>query len=41
LDEAFGAHFLVTLKFDEAGNWKIIKTHRMSDKEVEKIEKGE
>jgi hypothetical protein len=35
LDEAFGAHFLVTLKFDEAGNSKIVKTHRMSDKEVE------
>jgi hypothetical protein len=37
LDEAFGAHFLVTLKFDEAGNWKIVKTHRMSEKEVDKF----
>jgi hypothetical protein len=41
LDEAFGAHFLVTLKFDAAGKWKIVKTHQMSEKEVEKIEKGE
>lgn len=29
------AHFLFTLKFDNAGKWKIIKTHRMSDKEIE------
>jgi uncharacterized protein YecT (DUF1311 family) len=27
--------FLFTLKFDDAGNWKIVKTHRMSKKEVE------
>jgi uncharacterized protein YecT (DUF1311 family) len=26
--------FLFTLKFDDAGNWKIVKTHRMSEKEV-------
>jgi hypothetical protein len=32
----FGADVLFTLKFDDAGNWKIIKTHRMSEKEVEK-----
>ena len=32
------AHFLFTLKFDAAGNWKIIKTHQMSDKEVEQLE---
>jgi hypothetical protein len=37
VDEAFGAHFLVTLKFDEAGNWKIIKTQRLSLKEAEKL----
>ena len=41
LDEAFGAHFLVTLKFDEAGKWKIVKTHRMSEKEVENRDAGE
>jgi uncharacterized protein YecT (DUF1311 family) len=41
LDEAFGAHFLVTLKFDDAGNWKIVKTHRMSDEEIEKRDAGE
>jgi hypothetical protein len=29
------AAFLFTLKFDDAGNWKIVKTHQMSDKEIE------
>ena len=29
------AGFLFTLKFDAAGNWKIVKTHRMSEKELE------
>lgn len=29
------AAFLFTLKFDEVGNWKIIKTHQMSKKELE------
>jgi hypothetical protein len=28
------AGFLFTLKFDEAGNWKIVSTHRMSKKEL-------
>lgn len=28
------AGFLFTLKFDEAGKWKIIKTHQMSEKEL-------
>ena len=28
----FGADFLFTLKFDDNGNWKIVKTHRMSSK---------
>jgi sugar lactone lactonase YvrE len=37
--DGFGADLLFTLKFDEAGNWKIIKTHEMSEKEVEKREK--
>jgi uncharacterized protein YecT (DUF1311 family) len=41
LDEGFGADFLLTLKFDEAGHCKIVKTHRMSDKEVEKRDKAE
>ena len=31
----FDVEFLFTLKFDEAGNWKIVKTHQMSEKEVE------
>lgn len=26
--------FLFTLRFDEAGNWKIVKTHQMSKKEL-------
>ena len=26
---------LFTLKFDEAGNWKVVKMHRMSEKELE------
>lgn len=30
---------LFTLKFDEAGNWKIVKMHQMSKKEVEQLEK--
>jgi hypothetical protein len=29
------AAFLFTLKFNDAGDWKIIKTHRMSKKELE------
>jgi len=37
----FGGDFLFTLKFDDAGNWKIITTHQMSEKEVEKREKGQ
>jgi uncharacterized protein YecT (DUF1311 family) len=31
----FGANLLVTLKFDPSRKWKIVKTHRMSEKEVE------
>ena len=34
----FDVDFLLSLKFDEAGNWKIVKTHRMSAKEVEEHE---
>jgi uncharacterized protein YecT (DUF1311 family) len=30
----FGTDLLVTLKFDDSGNWKIVNTHRMSEKEV-------
>jgi hypothetical protein len=36
-----GGKFLFTLKFNDAGNWKIIEGHDMSEKEVEEIEKGE
>ena len=35
----FGTDLFVTLKFDDAGNWKIVKTHRLSEKEVEKRQK--
>jgi hypothetical protein len=41
VDEGFGADFLLTLKLDEAGHCKIVKTHRMSERELEKREKGE
>src|SRR6266511_2406002 len=35
------ANFLFTLKFDADGTWKIVKTHQMSDKEIEKKDAGE
>ncbi len=41
MDNGYGADLLYTLKFDVAGKWKIVKTHRMSDKEVEKEDAGE
>jgi hypothetical protein len=33
-EAGFGGDFLFTLKFDEAGKWKIVKTHKMTDKEI-------
>jgi hypothetical protein len=36
--EGFGTDVLFTIKFDEAGKWKIVKTHQMSEKEAEKYE---
>jgi sugar lactone lactonase YvrE len=33
--DEFEAGFLFTLKFDDAGNWKIVKTHKLSKKELE------
>jgi hypothetical protein len=36
--EGFGADVLFTLRFDEGGKWKIVKTHQMSEKEAEKYE---
>jgi hypothetical protein len=33
------APFLVTLKLDAQSDWKIVKTHQMSDKEVDKKDK--
>jgi hypothetical protein len=32
------ADFVLTLKFDSAGNWKILKTRRMSQKEARNFE---
>jgi uncharacterized protein YecT (DUF1311 family) len=39
--EKVKAGFLFTLKFDAARKWKIVKTHQMSEKEIEKEEAGE
>src|SRR5437773_2256620 len=39
--EHLEANFLFTLKFDAEGNWKIVKTHQMSEKEIEKEDAGE
>ena len=39
--EKVKAGFLFTLKFDADSKWKIVKTHQMSQKEIEKMEKGE
>ena len=36
---SYGTDILFTLKFDDGGKWKIIKTHEMSPNEVEKREK--
>jgi DNA-binding beta-propeller fold protein YncE/uncharacterized protein YecT (DUF1311 family) len=33
--------FLFTLKFDAKGSWKIVKSHQMSKKEIEKGDAGE
>jgi hypothetical protein len=41
MSEGFGADLLFTLKFDESGNWKIVETHQMSAKEVEKEDAAE
>jgi uncharacterized protein YecT (DUF1311 family) len=35
MSDGFGVDFLFTIKFDDAGNWKIVKTHSMSQKEVD------
>lgn len=37
-DVGFAASDLFTIKFDEAGNWKIVKTQRLSEKESKKFE---
>jgi len=30
-------HFLFTLKFDAKGNWKIVKTQKMADAEIDEL----
>jgi uncharacterized protein YecT (DUF1311 family) len=39
MSDGFSVDILFTIKFDNAGNWKIVKTHSMSQKEVDKREK--
>jgi hypothetical protein len=41
MDDGYGSDLLFTLRFDDAGKWKIVKTHRMSEKEVEQKTKEE
>ncbi len=36
MSDGFSADFLFTLKFDDAGKWKVVKTQRLSEKEVKK-----
>lgn len=38
---SYGTDLLVTLKFDDSGAWKMIKTHEMSEKEVKRRESSE
>ena len=40
-DRGFGTDLLLTLKFDDRGTWKIIKTHQMSAKEVKQLPSSE
>ena len=35
----FGANLLLTLQFDDADDWKIVKTHQMSQKEIKEFER--
>ena len=35
ISDSFGAELLLTLKFDDAGKWKIVKTHEMTGKAAE------
>ena len=32
--KGFGAHFLLTLRFDARGHWTIVRTHKLTDKEI-------
>jgi uncharacterized protein YecT (DUF1311 family) len=35
MSDGFSVDFLFTIKFDDAGNWKIVKSHSMSQKEID------
>ena len=39
-EASFGTDLLFTLKFDDTGAWKIVKTHEMSEKEVKQRERS-
>jgi len=41
MSDGFSVDFLFTIKFDDAGNWKIVKTHSMSQKELDERAKRE
>jgi hypothetical protein len=36
--QELAAHFLFTIRFDEQGNWRVIKSHEMSAKEIQERE---
>ena len=38
MSDGFSANFLFTLRFDNAGKWKVVKTQRLSEKEVRRRE---
>ena len=41
MSDGFGADFLFTVKLDDAGKWKIVKTHSMSQKEIDERAKDQ
>jgi len=41
MSDPFNVDFLFTIQFDDAGNWKIVKAHRLSEKEVKARDHGQ
>jgi hypothetical protein len=41
VDDGYGTDLLFTLRFDDTGKCTIVKTHRMSNKDLEKRDKEE